>query len=226
MRCKRQAIGAVLAAMTLLGCAGTGERQDPEADEGASRAALAGAVHGEREDGGLRETRMSGFGSYVVHNSNYTLVVKDPRDAMAKAREIVLAIGGEITNASGNEDNANLNAILPPGEHKSLRSKLADLALRVESENSGRSEYAAPIEQAKRRLARVDSARMHLVEAMRSASGRDAADALGLMMELAETEKRNLEQQLVSYREQTRGSQLYVSFMRDVPVPIPAMIEH
>jgi hypothetical protein len=226
MRCRKRTIGAVLAAMALVGCAGTGERQNPEVEEGGSRAAPTAGAHREPGDSGLRETRMSGFGSYVVHNSNYTLVVKDPREAMAKAREVVLAMGGEITNASGTEDNANLNAILPPGEHKGLRSKLADLALRVESENSGRSEYAAPIEQAKRRLARVDSARMHLVEAMRTASGRDAADALGLMMELAETEKRNLEQQLVSYREQTRGSQLYVSFMRDVPVPIPAMIEH
>ena len=227
MRIERQAMGAVLATVLLAGCAGTGERRDPDADdESSARAAPAGEVASEREAEWLRETRIgaSGFGSYVVHNSNYTLVVEKPREAMAKAREIVIAMGGEITNASGSEDNANLNAILPPGEHKTLRAKLAKLATRVESENSGRSDYAAPIEQAKRRLARVDAARMHLVEAMRGASGRDAADALGLMMELAETEKRNLEQQLVSYREQTRGSQLYVSFMRDMPMQIPEPI--
>lgn len=228
MRIERRTMGMVLAAVLTAGCAGTGERREDEAEgDGGSRAIPDGEVASEREAEWLRETRVSGFGSYVVHNSNYTLVVEQPREAMAKAREIVLALGGEITNASANDDNANLNAILPPGEHKTLRSRLAKLAVRVEAENSGRAEYAAPIEQAKRRLARVDAARVHLVEAMRGASGREAADALGIMMELAENERRNLEGQLQSYREQTRGSQLYVSFLRDAAFPIPEqMIEH
>lgn len=224
MRIRKSAIVGVLWAVA---CAGTGERADPGASEEAvagSAQAAVGRASAERE--GVREGRLSGFGSYVVHNFNYTLVVDSPTDALAKARELVLGLGGEITNASGNDEGANLNAVLPPGEHKTLRVQLGKLALRVDNESSGRNEYAAPITQAKRRLERVESARIHLVEAMRGVSSRDAADALGLLMELSEQEKRNLESQLQSYRDQTRGSQLYVSFVRDHVSPTPMMRHH
>jgi hypothetical protein len=224
MRNRRYAIVGLLG---LAACAGTGERADPGASEEAAGGSAQTAVSrvSSEHDLAVRESRVSGFGSYVVHNFNYTLVVDSPTDALAKARELVLELGGEITNASGNDDSANLNAVLPLGEHKNLRVQLGKLALRVENESSGRSEYAAPIEQAKRRLQRVESARIHLVEALRGATSRDAADALGLLMELSEQEKRNLESQLQSYREQTRGSQLYVSFVREPRMP-QAMPHH
>lgn len=150
---------------------------------------------------------------FQVRSLNLTLQVDDPQEALAAARTEVTKRGGEVKDGEGNPDATTLNVVMPPAELEGFRDELVSWAHHVHNQSTGREDYGPAIREATQRRQRIDVARVHLIETVRAAPDHETADALSLLLEMTEDERRSLDSQLTDYEEQTRGSQIYVRFM-------------
>ncbi len=212
---RRWVVGAALAA--LVGCAGTGTPADETAvvDPTPSLDVERGAKlvrSGRTQVDSPHRAR-----GYVVENLNLELEVADPAAAVERARRQIEDLGGFVDNASVNGGIGSINATLPPGSLHEARLAFASVGGKTVSESAGRHDQSASFNDTRRRLDRVELARAEVLDAIKRADDPDAADGLGLLLELTENERRNLISQLASMREQADKVHVYVTVRPEAP---------
>jgi Asp-tRNA(Asn)/Glu-tRNA(Gln) amidotransferase A subunit family amidase len=199
-------------ALFVVACAGTGEPAPTEGEDPPPSAAVdPDAAAKLVRQGRTRVHEPHRRGGYVVRSLNMTVEAKDTAAALERARRRLEDLGATVQNVSNHEQQGSLNAVIPPGSMADVRYALASVGQRVVSENMGRSDQTSAYNEARRRLDRIELARQEVIEALKRASDPDAADGLGLLLELTAQERRNLINQLASYRQQAEGVQIYLS---------------
>jgi hypothetical protein len=205
-------------------CAGTGERGDASDDEAAGSAEVdMEVVHADAgakvvKTGRTRVHDPNRRGGYIVHNLNMTVTASDPAAALERARRQLEKLGGTVNNVNANDSNGSLNAVVPVSALPNVRGALASVGTRVSDENFSQSDQTPNFNETHRRLDRIELARAEVLGALKRASDPDAADGLGLLLELTAQERRNLVAQLNSFREQADGAHVYLSVGVD-PAP-------
>jgi hypothetical protein len=152
--------------------------------------------------------------SWQVRSINLAMAVDDPAEALAAARKAVEKLGGEVTNASANGDNASLGATVPIRRHEAVRAALSRIEGIVQNESSSTADQRPYVEQLHDRGRLLTHAQSQLDAMMRSATEPRTVDALTLLHQLAKQDLDNVTTQIANYARQTEASQVYVTFVR------------
>lgn len=153
----------------------------------------------------------------TIHHVNLSLVVDDPARSLEQAEELLRKLGGEVTYASSNGDNANLNGRVPVEARHRLRDALAQLGGTIQSENLSTSDVGHDVRRLQRRLVTIQHADAQVASLFGGQQDPAQVEAAALLRELTDRERQSIESQLESYRTQTRDGQVSVSFTRPTP---------
>lgn len=151
---------------------------------------------------------------FKAQSANINLEVPDPMRAVADAERLVRKMGGEIQSSNGSADSAHLSAKLGERRLQAAVDAVRKLPGTVSSVHRNVNDFSQNARQSTDRLRRLAKADGALVRAVKTAPDADAVDGLMLLRELADQERRNIEQQIESLREQSDRAQLHVSFSR------------
>ncbi len=150
----------------------------------------------------------------TIYHVNLSIVVDDPGEALNEAEKVLRKLGGEVSYASANGDNANLNGRVPVDARHQLRDALVKISGEIQSENMSTSDVSYDVRRLRRRLITLQDADSQVAALVAGNSDPDRIEAAALLRELTERERQSIESQMQSYMTQTKDGQVSVSFVK------------
>ena len=150
----------------------------------------------------------------TIYHVNLNLVVDNPGEALSQAETLLRKLDGEVSYASSNPDNANLNGRVPVDARHQFRDALVKLAREIQSENMSTSDVGVEVRRLRRRLTTLQEADAQVARMVAGQSDPNQVEPAALLRELTERERQNIESQLQSYLTQTKDGQVNVSFTK------------
>jgi hypothetical protein len=140
------------------------------------------------------------------------VAAKDPTNAIAAARTLVVSLGGEIMQASVNEGQpGSLNASMPPQALERLRHGVGQMTIVVNSESSSTQDMTQHCDMLRDRLQQLGIAEAELEKIMRTTREPAVFEAMLVQRELGTRERDNLRQQLTQQIQQAQKAQFYLT---------------
>ncbi|HET6585653.1 MAG TPA: DUF4349 domain-containing protein [Nannocystaceae bacterium] len=156
-------------------------------------------------------------GPVKYQQMNIEIAVADPAKTLAAARNVVLSLGGEVTQANASPGaSGSLTAMMPPQAVERLRGAIGKLPGTIRSEQSSTNDMTPHCDMLRDRLAQLAIAEAELERIMRTTREPQVFDAMLIQRELGTRERENLRQQLTQQLQQTKRAQFYLTITPDV----------
>jgi Domain of unknown function (DUF4349) len=159
-----------------------------------------------------------------VHQDYYNIEMNVPNPAQAAdaVRTLAHDVGGEVTNLNADGSNGSLTAALEPATADRFRHALTRIPGTIVRENSSSNDITAALEQLDERLTKLERAEAEMDRLMRATTDRALFDAWVTQRELNTRERENLHNQVSSYLQTVRRTQVTVTFTSAPAAPAAA----
>ena len=145
----------------------------------------------------------------IVHSANYTIIVKNPAQALTDLEQAVEKAGGFVSSASaysgdGSSSYASLSAKVPPESLPMLSAALNKIADQVQNQSIYVQDVTADVHRLQKRHADLTHARDELLLFLLNSKDLDRFSTFGILQELLDTELKSVESQLESQELQSK----------------------
>jgi hypothetical protein len=210
MRTLRLATSLLVASIGLVACVGHGEVEPAAADAPASSFA-----HPELQPRTPAPAIPSG--TLRGHNLQVELSVDAPPPIADAIRTMAQEAGGEIVALGVDATTGSVTVALEPDRVERFRHALSRLPATVVHESSSTNDVTQVVAQASERLAKLDRAEAEMDRLMRVTTDRAAFEAWVVQRELNTRERDMWRNNITSYVQQVRRSQVTVTLSLQTP---------
>lgn len=193
-----------LLSLSLMACVGHGEAEPWISEQQPDAPAAAGPPRT------LAPTIPTGrlLGAY----HNVEMSVTHPGNSAEAARTIVVEAGGEVLGFNTDTAQASLSVGLDPEIAERVLHALKRLPGVVVRENSNTNDLSQSVRQLADRLGKLEYSEAEMDQIMRASNHSETFDAWMVQRELSARERENLHNQLQSYLQQVRRTQISMTF--------------
>jgi hypothetical protein len=165
-------------------------------------------------------------GRVTVHSASYTIIARNPAQALVELQQAVEKAGGYVDSASswageGSGSYASLSAHVPPDALPALSEAVNRLAGQVQNQNIYVQDVTSEILQLQRRHYDLTQAQDQILLFLVSTKDLDRLSTYGILQELLDQELKAVESQLDNYEKQSRLASLDITINQPQSLNVP-----